>query len=347
MNRRHPSGWANPRAKPFVGWRYRRTRIRELIGAKIGQRRARRNEGSLLDFPPILQIQTKSGCNGECVICPQSKIRNMFPATEMTDEIFQKIVNQCAGEKNLHGVGFVLQNEPLTDPTIFDKIRLFRDRVSGQATAFLVTNGTLLNRETVPVLLRSGLDALHITCNGYGKKDYEAINRGKSWETFQENLDFFLGQDLSRIAVMLSFVRHRLYQEELVKAVSYWRSRGFRSFIHGVNNRGGMVDEYETYERPLSQESLPIRFRKTFVKKLLRCCPYPFLQMSILAEGKVLICTHDWARRTIIGDLNRETVRGVWNGPSMRGIRLKHLSGRAKEIPSCEKCDVFENMAFG
>jgi radical SAM protein with 4Fe4S-binding SPASM domain len=347
MNRRRPSGWANPRAKPFVGWRHRRTRIQEFIGAKIGQRQARRNEGSLLDFPPILQIQTKSGCNGECVICPQNKIRNMFPAAEMTDEVFQGIVAQCAGEKNLHGVGFVLQNEPLTDPAIFDRIRLFRERVSGRAMAFLVTNGTLLSRDTVPALLNSGLDALHITCNGYGKADYEAINRGKSWETFKENLDFFLAQDLSRIAVMLSFVRHRLYQKELAKAVAYWKSCGFRSFIHGVNNRGGMVDAYETYARPLGQESFSIRFRKIFVKKLLGCCPYPFLQMSILAEGKVLICTHDWARRNIIGDLNRETIRGVWNGPAMREIRLMHLSGKAKEIPSCQQCDVFENSAFG
>jgi hypothetical protein len=31
----------------------------------------------------------------------------------------------------------------------------------------------------------------------------------------------------------------------------------------------------------------------------------------------------------------------------MREVRLKHLSGRAAEIPSCERCDVFENVAFG
>jgi radical SAM protein with 4Fe4S-binding SPASM domain len=347
MNRRRPSGWANPRARPFVGWRYRRTQIQELLGARIGQRRARRNEGSLIGGPPIVQIQTKSGCNGECVICPQKKIRNMFPETEMSGELFHRIIEQCAVEKNLRGVGFVLQNEPLTDPGIFDKIRLFRDRVSHPAMTFLVTNGILLTRDAVPALFRSGLDAVHITCNGYGREDYEAINRGKSWETFKENLDYFLAQDLSRIAVMLSFVRHRLYQKELAGAVSYWRSRGFRSFIHGINNRGGLVDDYETYARPLSQESFPIRLRKMVVKKALRCCPYPFLQMSILAEGKVLICTHDWARRMIIGDLSRETIRGVWNGPAMREIRLKHLSGRAKEIPSCEKCDVFENAAFG
>jgi len=342
-----PSGWANPRAAPFVGGRYRWTQLLELYGAKVGQRRARQNGGSLLDFPPILQVQTKSGCNGECVICPQRKIREMFPEAVMSEALFCRIVRQCAGEKNLRGVGFVLQNEPLTDPALFEKIRYFRERADSRAMAFIVTNMILLTPDVVPVLLDSGLDALHITCNGFQRRDWEAINRGKSWDVFRANLDHFLGQDLSRIAVMLSFVRNNLYRDELKKAVRYWKARGLRCFVHGINNRGGLVDDYEKFARPVDREPLPARLRKTLVKRFLGCCPYPFLQMSVLAEGGVLICTHDWSRKQMIGDLSRQSIREVWNGPVMRDIRLKHLSGRAKEIPSCERCDVFENVAFG
>jgi len=345
--KKKPSGWANPRAKPFVGGRYRWTQLLELYGVKVGQRRARRHEGSLLDFPPILQIQTKSGCNGECVICPQRKIREMFPEASMSDDLFRRILDQCLGERNLHGVGFVLQNEPLTDPTLFEKIRYFRDHVPSSAMAFIVTNGTLLTPEVVPVLMDSGLDAMHITCNGFAREDWEAINRGKSWDVFRANLENFLRQDLSRVAVMLSFVRNNLYRDELKKAVRYWRSRGFRCFIHGINNRGGMVDEYEKFARPIDREPAFPRLRKILVRKILGCCPYPFLQMSVLADGRALVCTHDWSRKQIIGDLNHQSIREVWNGPVMRGIRRKHLAGRAKEIPSCEYCDVFENVAFG
>jgi len=341
------SGWANPRAKPFVGGRYRLTQLLELYGAKLGQRRARRHDGSLLDFPPVLQLQTRSGCNGECLICPQRKIRDMFPEASLSDELFRGIVDQCRGERNLHGVGFVLQNEPLTDPSLFDKIRYFRERVTSRAMTFIVTNGTLLTPEVVPLLLNSGLDAIHITCNGFAREDWEAVNRGKSWELFRANLEHFLGQDLSRIAVMLSFVRTNLFRPELKKAIRYWRSRGFRCFVHGVNNRGGMVDDYEKFARPISREPFPLRTRKILVRKILGCCPYPFLQMSVLADGRVLICTHDWSRKKTIGDLNRRTIREVWNGPEMRDIRRKHLAGRAEEIPSCENCDVFENVAFG
>ncbi len=344
---RRPSGWANPRARPFTGRWFRWTQLRELLGAKLGQRRARRHGGSLLDFPPLLQIQTKSGCNGDCVICPQKKIQQMFPAAAMSEELFHSIVDQASVERNLRGLGFVLQNEPLTDPALAGRIRLFRKRVPDRVTTFIVTNGTLLDLPTAQALLDSGLDAMHITCNGYARPDWEAVNRGKSWDDFRKNLEGFLALDLSRLAVMMSFVRTNLYRQELRRAVRYWRSRGFFCFIHGVNNRGGLVDDYPTFARPAADEPLGLRLRKRAVKKVLRCCPYPFLQMSVLAGGQVLVCTHDWARRTIVADLNRQTIREAWNGEAMRNVRLKHLSGRATEISACEHCDVFENAAFG
>jgi len=342
-----PSGWANPRARPFRGRAYRWTQIRELFGARRGQRLARSNAGSLLDFPPLLQIQTKSGCNGDCVICPQKKVRDLFPEASMTDVLFRSIVDQAAREPNLRGVGFVLQNEPLTDPALVDRIRVFRGRLPDRVTAFMVTNGTLLRPEIGKALIEAGLDALHITCNGYAREDWEAINRGKSWDDFRGNLEDFLRLDLSRLALMMSFVRTNLYRQELRRAVRYWRSRGFYCFIHGVNNRGGLVDDYPTFARPAPTEPLVLRWRKRAVKRILRCCPYPFLQMSVLADGQVLVCTHDWARKTIIGHLDRQSIREVWNGEAMREVRLKHLAGRAAEVPACERCDVFENVAFG
>jgi len=345
--RRKPPGWANPRAKPFVGRRVLLTKLHQLYGARVLQRRAQKNQGSLLNFPPILQIQTKTGCNAECVICPQKKIRDMFPEETMSQELFENIVGQCVDNEHLHGMGFVLHNEPLTDPTLFDKIRYFRDRVNTPAMTFIVTNGTLLSEETADELLKSGLDAMHISCNGFGREDFEAVNQGKSWDVFIQNLESFLLRDLSGISVLISIVRSNLYRKEQDKAIKYWRSRGIRCFLHGINNRGGFVEDYEQYALPIEKEKVHVRLRKRMVQRILKCCPYPFLQMSILASGKCLICTHDWGRRQMIGDLNNQSILDVWNGPKIRELRLLHLQGRSREIPACARCDVFSNVTFG
>lgn len=343
---RRPSGWKNPRAKPFVGSRVSLTRLHQLFGALKAQGLAWKNKGSVSEFPPILQIQTQTGCNSSCVYCPQNKISGMFPHASLSEGLFRKIVDLCRRSSQLHGISFVLHNEPLLDSTLFDKIRYFRSRVESKAMTFVATNGTLLTPDVADELIKSGLDVLHISCNGFGKKDFEAINRGKNWENFKKNLESFLSRDLSQIAVMLSFVRSNIYREELEKAIRYWRSRGFSCYIHGINNRGGLVDNYESYARPINEEKLIPRLRKKGIKSLLNGCPYPFLQMSVLATGQALICTHDWGRRQIIGDLNEQTIQEVWNGPVMRDIRLKHLFNNGKTIPACKDCDVFDNAAF-
>lgn len=270
----------------------------------------------------------------------------MFPEATLSDDLYHRIVRQCENQPNLHGVGFVLHNEPLADPKLFDRIRYFRERIDSPAMTFIVTNGTLLTPEVADQLLSSGLDALHISCNGFGREDFESVNKGKSWDRFQANLEHFLDRDLSRTAVMLSFVRHNLHRRKLDEAVRFWRSKGIQCFIHGINNRGGMVDDYDRYARPLDRESWPVRIRKGLIKRFFGCCPYPFLQMSILATGQVLICTHDWARRQIVGDLNQQTILEVWDGPIMRNIRLQMLSGLSGDISSCRHCDVFTNAAF-
>ncbi|MBI3181945.1 MAG: radical SAM protein [Myxococcales bacterium] len=339
-------GADNPRAAPFVGWQRRFLGLRQLLAAKRGMRQARRNAGALAEFPVSLQLQTVTGCNASCAICPQRTIRNLFPSEAMEDALFRRLVEQCAGARELRGVGFVLQNEPLTDPTLSWKIRHFRDRVQTQAMTFIVTNGTLLTPARVEELLASGLDAMHISVNGLSREDFEQVNQGKPWETLQRNLEHFLAQDLSRVAVMLSFVRHAGQQGEIEEAVRRWRARGVSVYVHGINSRGGMVGDYERYAIPLEREPPLKRLGKDLAKKLLGCCPYPFIQMSVLASGKTLLCTHDWARREIIGDVARQSISEVWNGEHMREIRLKLLAGRSDELEACRRCDVFESATF-
>ena len=255
--RRPVSGRANPRSRPFRAGHLTLTRLHQLWGVKVGQHRARRHGGSLLGFPPILQLQTRSGCNASCAICPQRTVRGMFPDASMSDALFDRIVAECADEPGLHGVGFVLQNEPLTDPRLPARIGRFRARVRSRAMTFLVTNGTLLTPGVADDLLASGLDAMHISCNGLGRADYEALNDGKSWDTFTSNLERFLARDLAHTAVMLSFVRTRRFDRECARAIAAWRRRGVPCFVHGVNNRGGMVEDYATYARPAASSASP------------------------------------------------------------------------------------------
>jgi hypothetical protein len=52
---------------------------------------------------------------------PPEKIGGMFPDNVLSDALFHSIVTQCSERSDLYGIGFTLQNEPLTDPGIFKR----------------------------------------------------------------------------------------------------------------------------------------------------------------------------------------------------------------------------------
>jgi hypothetical protein len=206
----------------------------------------------------------------------------------------------------------------------------------------------LLTPDRVHELLDSGLDMMHVSVNGYQRDDFEAINCGKDFGVFTANLDYLLRQDLSKLGLHLSFIMNARYTSELRAAVRHYRAMGLKVHIHGISNRGGLVDDalVQQYRSPLSGESIRNRLLKPLVKRLLPCCPYPFYQCSVLADGQVLVCTHDWARRTIVGDLNRQSIREVWNGKPLTEIRQLFLRGRMKDVAACAGCNVYDDLGF-
>ncbi len=321
-----------------------------LLGSVLRRMAEWRFHGSrpVDQFPGTIQVQTRTGCNSHCVLCPQDAISTMFPQETMVRELYDRIAREAASDRRLKGFAPVLQNEPLLDADLPDKIRYFQSLNTSNAIVFIVTNGILLVPERVRALLASGLDMMHLSVNGYQREDYEAINRGRDFGVFTENLEYLLSQDLSRLGLQLSFIMNAKYAGELRAAVRNYRRRGLNVHVHGISNRGGLVDAWlmEEYGRTTRLDSMRNRLLKPLARRLLPCCPYPFFQCSILANGQVLMCTHDWSRHTIVGDLNTQSIREVWNGKPMAEIRRLFLAGRMKDVPACARCNVFDDLGF-
>lgn len=68
-------------------------------------------------------------------------------------------------------------------------------------------------------------------------------------------------------------------------------------------------------------------------------CPYPFKQFVIRPDGRISLCCNDALGQMTLGDLNTETMSGIWRGPVYTAIRkAMKESGRAG-IPLCAVCD--------
>lgn len=72
---------------------------------------------------------------------------------------------------------------------------------------------------------------------------------------------------------------------------------------------------------------------------LKKPCYYAAYQIMVDHKGDVLLCPHDWGKKLVLGNVNRDSVVGIWISKRMHAIRKKlHASDRA--FGPCAVCDV-------
>jgi radical SAM protein with 4Fe4S-binding SPASM domain len=98
------------------------------------------------------------------------------------------------------------------------------------------------------------------------------------------------------------------------------------SFGITLSNRAGMMDKAE-YIIPSLKEPMK------------KPCYYPHYTFFMDYAGEVLICSHDWKKKLIVGNLNNETFIDIWLNQKFNLAR-KNLYNANRNFAPCNKCDV-------
>ncbi len=93
-----------------------------------------------------------------------------------------------------------------------------------------------------------------------------------------------------------------------------------------LSNRAGSVNLENIGIVPLAQP-------------LDKPCYYPFYQILVDYDGAVLMCPHDWGKKLVLGNLNRQTIQDIWDGRVLRRARLNLAKANRNSAP-CDVCDV-------
>ncbi len=95
-------------------------------------------------------------------------------------------------------------------------------------------------------------------------------------------------------------------------------------------NRGGQMENAE-YSIPSLKEPLS------------QPCYYPSYNFFMDYNGDVLVCSHDWGKKQIVGDFNKESLQKIWFGKKFVDARKKLSIGNRNMSP-CNKCDVIGTL---
>lgn len=123
----------------------------EYYWARVSRRR---------DLFTHVEIETNTGCNRKCRICPRSAYER--EAGWMSDELYTRILGQLADMGFRGRLSPVFYNEPLLDPRLPRLMREARAALP-RSTLVVFTNGSLLTRENVRELLDAGVDTLLVS----------------------------------------------------------------------------------------------------------------------------------------------------------------------------------------
>jgi len=112
-------------------------------------------------------------------------------------------------------------------------------------------------------------------------------------------------------------IRHRYYGAD-------------QDFGLTLSNRSGMMKNAEFKIDPL----------KTSVKKP---CFYPSYTFFMDYNGDVLMCSHDWGKKNILGNLNKSSFLEIWTS-QLSEISRKSLIKGDRNFSPCNVCDVQGNL---
>ena len=251
----------------------------------------------------IIEINLLAACNRSCSFCPVS-YKDFYKTIESSGRMnigfFEKIIGDL---KDIEFRGKILFSGN-SEPLLHKKLEMFIEHAVEQlpgSQVEIVTNGDILTIKRLKSIFAAGLSYVSVSL-------YDGPEQFRKFEKVIEEA----GVDPDRVILKRRFLQEGNY---------------------GIyfSNRGGMIDVDEYREEASAGETHDLPLKKV--------CYYPFYMIKVDFNGDVMLCSHDWARRGVLGDANVESIWDIWTGEHMKKIKAS-LARQDRSILPCDTCDV-------
>lgn len=281
-------------------------------------------------MPSRLWIETTSRCNLACSLC----INKDIPISQKKDmdyDLYKKIINESAGA--VYDVNLFHRGEPLLHPQIADMISY---GAAKNIRTRLHTNATLLDGKLSRDIILAGLDMISFSFDGYTRKEYEKNRIGGDYEKTLENIKGFLKikkelgarKPLTVLQVIecgpANKTKEKLQQKDFLKG--FENHPPDRLIIRRPHNWGGLLESHKPDRNSLSGNSSHV-------------CTFPWYSLTIFFDGKVYPCPQDFMGRMSVGDLRKNSIMEIFNGPKIKELRRMFKSKEISKSLPCISCD--------
>lgn len=253
-----------------------------------------------------IQLETTNHCNAKCLFCPQYKFAEKG---FMTDELYEKILDEALKLPNLAEVIPMLTGEPFLDKKFISRLRKLREMFPTIAIE-VYTNGSLLVDDVIHQLKDIPGVRYSVSLNGLNP---ETRKRIMGLDDYWEVVRAF--KTMEKLGVK--------YRATMVAYPEISREE-FKGFIES----GGTVIQYQSWAGT----------QYPYERRRWTCCPRAVNGMTIRYNGDVILCCFDPFGEVTFGNLNTETIEEIWQSQKHKEYQIMHKQGRGNELPMCEHC---------
>lgn len=275
-------------------------------------------------LPNEITIELTNFCNLRCIMCPRNDMKRKVGYMDFS--LFKKIIDEVAEYAEL--VDLDLYGESLLHPKATDMIRYAKSK--GLLT-LISTNLTHIDEKKAKDIIESGLDAIILSFDGATKETYEKIRRGSSYDKTLANLETFLRVKKELKSKTPFTTLQMIYMKDTQKEADEFLKKFEKSSANVVR-----LKPFVTMSRDKAwMSALPSTISK-------KPCIMLWRKLTIFWDGVAGPCCNDYDKGFPLGDVNKQTIREIWNGQSMKTLRKMHLQGKGQEVPLCKGCNPFE-----
>jgi len=254
-----------------------------------------------------VEFSINGACNRRCAFCPrfnENDYPNLYKSLDIN--VFKNIIIDLKNIEYRGRLSFSGFCEPLLTKNLNHYIEIIKESLP-ESPIEIVSNGDPLTgkngKKKLQDLFLSGLSNIRVSL-------YDGPEQRPYFEKLKKELGLSNDQFI---------LRNRYLKPD-------------KSYRMTISNRAGSVN--------LSNDVFELKALKTSLKQP---CHYPFYKVLIDYDGALLMCSNDWKKERIMGNVHDESIIKIWKNDFFNKTR-KSLSNCDRSHSPCNVCDVEGTM---
>lgn len=289
-------------------------------------------------LPFSIAFEPTTSCNLRCPECPSGLRSFTRPKGMLDQDFFKDKIDEL--KEHIIYLTFYFQGEPYLHTGFLEMAKYASENKIYTATS---TNAHYLNDENARKTVESGLDRLIISIDGTSQETYQAYRIGGSLDKVIEgtkNLMHWkkkLKSSTPHVIFQFLVVKQNEHQLEEVTKLTQEMGVDELQFktaqIYDFENGSPLIPENPKYSRYRQNTSGKYELKNPLHNQ----CWKMWHSCVVTWDGKVVPCCFDKDASHVMGDLNRDTFKEVWENKRYKTFRKSILKSRS-EIDICKNC---------